>query len=122
MPFLTVLEESPYIKLVTLHFSLRLSTDRVSKGIMNVGIQTNVPVTFGVLTCLNDDQVKARSSEGNNHGYDWGKTAVEMAILKSEALGAGGTKMSGMGFSSITSDNGEEGKEEKKEGKGPGFF
>jgi len=30
--------------------------------------------------------------------------------------------MSGMGFSSITSDNGEEGKEEKKEGKGPGFF
>merc|ERR1712238_255670 len=37
-------------------------------------------------------------------------------------IGAGGTKMSGMGFSSITSDNGEEGKEEKKEGKGPGFF
>jgi len=108
------------IKGDTMHFEY--ICDAVSKGIMNVGIQTNVPVTFGVLTCLNDDQVKARSSEGNNHGYDWGKTAVEMAILKSEALGAGGTKMSGMGFSSITSDNGEEGKEEKKEGKGPGFF
>lgn len=79
----------------TMHFEY--ISDAVSKGIMNVGMSTNTPCIFGVLTCLTDDQVKARSTGDSNHGYDWGKTAVEMALLKNQAMGMGG-KMSGMGF------------------------
>lgn len=79
----------------TMHFEY--IADAVSKGIMNVGMSTNVPCIFGVLTCLTDDQVKARSTGDSNHGYDWGKTAVEMASLKNQAMGMGG-KMPGMGF------------------------
>eukprot|EP00555_Chaetoceros_dichaeta_P003471 CAMPEP_0198250458 /NCGR_PEP_ID=MMETSP1447-20131203/1646_1 /TAXON_ID=420782 /ORGANISM="Chaetoceros dichaeta, Strain CCMP1751" /LENGTH=206 /DNA_ID=CAMNT_0043935299 /DNA_START=188 /DNA_END=808 /DNA_ORIENTATION=- len=79
----------------TMHFEY--ISDAVSKGIMNVGMSTNVPCIFGVLTCLTDDQVKARSTGDSNHGYDWGKTAVEMALLRGQAMGVGG-KMSGMGF------------------------
>jgi 6,7-dimethyl-8-ribityllumazine synthase len=70
------------IKGETMHFEY--ISDAVVKGLMNIGIQTNTPVVLGVLTCLNDKQVKARST-GN--GYDWGKTAVEMALLRTEAMG-----------------------------------
>ena len=63
--------------------------EAVSQGLMNVGLQTNVPVVFGVLTCLNMEQAKARSSGDNNHGVDWGKTAVEMGLLRMSALGVG---------------------------------
>eukprot|EP00542_Grammatophora_oceanica_P018003 CAMPEP_0194048566 /NCGR_PEP_ID=MMETSP0009_2-20130614/27710_1 /TAXON_ID=210454 /ORGANISM="Grammatophora oceanica, Strain CCMP 410" /LENGTH=225 /DNA_ID=CAMNT_0038694479 /DNA_START=13 /DNA_END=690 /DNA_ORIENTATION=+ len=72
--------------------------DAVSKGIMNVGIQTSTPVVFGVLTCLNEDQVKARSGGKHNHGYDWGKTAVEMALLRKSALGQKKGNMETLGF------------------------
>ena len=103
------------IKGDTMHFEY--ICDATSKGLMNVGIQTNVPVVFGVLTCLNEDQVIARSSGDSNHGYDWGKTAVEMALLKNEAVGAG--KPSGMGFASPTP---LESTPDDKKTKGPGFF
>ena len=86
------------IKGDTMHFEY--ICDAVSKGIMNIGIQTNVPCVFGVLTCLTEDQVKARSTGDNNHGYDWGKTAVEMALLRTAALGAG--KLNTMGFQNAT--------------------
>jgi len=72
-------------------------SEAVSQGIMNVGLQTNVPVIFGVLTCQTDEQVTKRSTGKNNHGIGWGKTAVEMALLRNAALG----KLSqprGMGF------------------------
>ncbi len=105
------------IKGDTMHFEY--ICDATSKGIMNVGIQTNVPVVFGVLTCLTEDQVKARSCEGNNHGYDWGKTAVEMALLRSEAIGS--MKPTGMGFSTPTPLEDKASKEVAKP-KGPGFF
>lgn len=45
----------------------------------------DVPVIFGVLMCLNDQQAEARAGIGpnsHNHGLDWGYTAVEMALLK----------------------------------------
>jgi len=102
------------IKGETMHFEY--ICDAVSKGIMNIGIQTNVPCIFGVLTCLSEDQVVARSSGNNNHGYDWGKTAVEMALLRAEALGAG--NMNSMGFQTPTELKSEE-KELKKR---VGFF
>ena len=72
---------------------------------MSVQLQTQMPVVYGVLNCLNEDQVKARSSGDNNHGYDWGKTAVEMALLRMEALNikAGTTdKLSALGFAKPT--------------------
>jgi 6,7-dimethyl-8-ribityllumazine synthase len=87
------------IKGDTMHFEY--IADAVAKGIMNIGIQTSTPVIFGVLTCLNEEQVKKRSSGKTNHGVDWGKTAVEMALLRTEALGGKkeGKKLQEMGFS-----------------------
>eukprot|EP00526_Cylindrotheca_closterium_P019270 CAMPEP_0113619388 /NCGR_PEP_ID=MMETSP0017_2-20120614/9844_1 /TAXON_ID=2856 /ORGANISM="Cylindrotheca closterium" /LENGTH=222 /DNA_ID=CAMNT_0000528961 /DNA_START=21 /DNA_END=689 /DNA_ORIENTATION=+ /assembly_acc=CAM_ASM_000147 len=104
------------IKGDTLHFEY--ISDAVSKGLMNVGIQTSMPIVYGVLNCLDEDQVKKRSSADNNHGYDWGKTAVEMALLRNEALNiqtAEKPNLESMGFGKA------EAVEEKK-AKAPGFF
>ncbi|KAL7565133.1 hypothetical protein ACA910_021514 [Epithemia clementina (nom. ined.)] len=87
------------IKGETMHFEY--ISDAVTKGLMNIGIQTNTPVVLGVLTCLTEAQVEARSGGKHNHGIDWGKTAVEMALLRTEAMGgkaADQSKLSSMGF------------------------
>mmetsp|Transcript_2622 Transcript_2622/g.6856 ORF Transcript_2622/g.6856 Transcript_2622/m.6856 type:complete len:86 (-) Transcript_2622:190-447(-) len=85
---------------------------------MSVNLQTNTPCIFGVLTCLDEEQVKKRSSGDSNHGYDWGKTAVEMALLRNEALGmAGKTKMSNLGFGEAKGLDDEGSKKERV-----GFF
>lgn len=69
------------IKGETMHFEY--IAEAVTQGIMNLNLTTGVPVIFGVLTCLNEEQAKARSGNNkNNHGYAWGQTAVEMALLK----------------------------------------
>mmetsp|Transcript_66385 Transcript_66385/g.191644 ORF Transcript_66385/g.191644 Transcript_66385/m.191644 type:complete len:223 (+) Transcript_66385:52-720(+) len=104
------------IKGETYHFEY--ISEAVSSGIMSVQLQTQTPVVYGVLNCLNEDQVKARSSGDNNHGYDWGKTAVEMALLRMEALNikAGSDeKLAALGFAKATPLE-----TEKK--KAPGFF
>lgn len=75
------------IKGETMHFEY--ICEAVSSGLMSVGLQTATPVVFGVLTCLNEEQVIARSCGESNHGNDWGKTAVEMALLRREAFGKG---------------------------------
>ena len=67
------------IKGETMHFEY--IAEAVSYGIMKLNVETGKPVIFGVLTCLNMEQVCARSTGENNHGYDWGRTAVEMALL-----------------------------------------
>mmetsp|Transcript_3089 Transcript_3089/g.9396 ORF Transcript_3089/g.9396 Transcript_3089/m.9396 type:complete len:84 (-) Transcript_3089:356-607(-) len=64
---------------------------------MNVGLQTGIPVTFGVLTCMSEEQAKARSTGKDNHGLQWGKAAVEMALLRISAVG-GKSKKFFMGF------------------------
>lgn len=93
-------------------------SDAVSSGLMSVQLQTSCPVVYGVLNCMNEDQVKARSSGDNNHGYDWGKTAVEMALLRNEALDIKGSEKSALadlGFNKAP--------ETEAEGvKKPGFF
>jgi 6,7-dimethyl-8-ribityllumazine synthase len=85
---------------------------------MSVQLQTQCPVVYGVLNCLNEEQVVARSTGNNNHGEDWGKTAVEMASLRNEALnikGVKGNTLMDLGFSKATPLD--------KEKKGaPGFF
>lgn len=62
--------------------------EAVSHGLMRVTLDTGVPVIFGVLTCLTEDQaleraglaVKGREGKEHNHGVDWGKAAVEMSV------------------------------------------
>lgn len=68
------------IKGETAHFEYIASA--VSSGLMQLNTSTNVPVIFGVLTCLDEAQAVARSSGDNNHGYSWGQSAVEMGLLK----------------------------------------
>lgn len=67
------------IKGETMHFEY--IADAVSHGLMRVQLDTGVPVVFGVLTVLSEDQAKARAgvtSGSHNHGEDWGLAAVEM--------------------------------------------
>lgn len=58
--------------------------ESVSHALMKVQLDTGVPVIFGVLTALNDDQALERAglgrgaAKGHNHGEDWGLAAVEM--------------------------------------------
>lgn len=68
------------IKGETMHFEY--IADAVTSGIMRLNLDTGVPVIFGVLTCLTEEQARVRAIGGNNHGVPWGKTAVEMALLK----------------------------------------
>jgi 6,7-dimethyl-8-ribityllumazine synthase len=95
------------IKGDTMHFEY--ICEAVSHGIMNTGLQTQTPVIFGVLTCLNEEQVRARSSGSHNHGYDWGKTAVEMALLRSEALGGKASDNSVLGAMGFGGDKSKTG-------------
>jgi 6,7-dimethyl-8-ribityllumazine synthase len=76
------------IKGETMHFEY--IAEAVSIGLMRVGLDTNVPVIFGVLTVLTEEQAMARAGmiqgQMHNHAYDWGSAAVE--------LGAKGKKWS----------------------------
>lgn len=51
-----------------------------SVGIMNVGLQTSVPVVFGVLTVNNEQQAKDRAFGDNNHGLSWGLVSSKEVI------------------------------------------
>jgi 6,7-dimethyl-8-ribityllumazine synthase len=57
----------------------------VSQGLMRVQLDTGVPVIFGVLTVLNEEQGQARAGiggKGHNHGEDWGLAAVELGVRR----------------------------------------
>lgn len=65
--------------------------ESVSHGLMRVQLDSGVPLIFGLLTVLNEDQAKARAgiagvkgNEGHNHGEDWGSAAVEMGVRRRE--------------------------------------
>ena len=69
------------IKGETMHFEY--IADAVSQGLMRVGLDSGVPVVFGVLTVLTEDQAKARAGiGGHNHGEDWGLAAVELGVKR----------------------------------------
>jgi len=54
----------------------------VSKGLANVGLESNIPVTFGVLTTDNLEQAIERAgSKSGNKGYEAAMAAIEMADL-----------------------------------------
>jgi len=57
----------------------------VSKGIAQVGLQTGVPVSFGVLTTDSLEQAIERAgSKAGNKGFEAAVTAIEMANLMRE--------------------------------------
>lgn len=70
------------IKGETMHFEYIASS--VAQGLMELNVDEDIPVVFGVLTCLNEKQAVVRSRGKHNHGYGWGYTAVEMALLKTK--------------------------------------
>lgn len=54
---------------------------------MRVQLDTGVPLIFGLLTVLNDEQAKARAGitgGSHNHGEDWGAAAVELGVKRVE--------------------------------------
>lgn len=78
------------IKGGTMHFEY--IAESVSHGLMRTQLDSKVPVIFGVLTCLTEDQAKVRAGipvgadNGHNHGLDWAAAAVEMALLRKATL------------------------------------
>lgn len=50
---------------------------------MRVQLDSNVPVIYGVLNCLTEEQALQRAGvgreeKGHCHGVDWGNAAVEL--------------------------------------------
>ena len=57
----------------------------VSKGVAMIGLESEVPVTFGVLTTDNLEQAIERAgTKAGNKGWDAGLSAIEMANLYRE--------------------------------------
>ncbi|GHJ89219.1 hypothetical protein NliqN6_5621 [Naganishia liquefaciens] len=87
-PFDAAIAIGCLIKGSTMHFEY--ICDAVSHGLMRVQLDTGVPVIFGVLTALTDDQALERAglgrkgNKGHNHGEDWGLAAVELAAQSAE--------------------------------------
>lgn len=79
-PFDAVIAIGVLIKGETMHFEY--IADSVSKGLMRVGLDTGVPVIFGLLTVLEEKQAMARAGmidgQMHNHSIDWGSAAVEL--------------------------------------------
>ncbi|KDR73561.1 hypothetical protein GALMADRAFT_619181 [Galerina marginata CBS 339.88] len=81
-PFDAVIAIGVLIKGATMHFEY--ICESVSHALMKIQLDTGVPVIFGVLTALTDDQALERAGlgrggdKGHNHGEDWGLAAVEM--------------------------------------------
>ena len=77
------------IKGETMHFEY--IADATSHALMKVQLESKVPVIFGLLTVLNEDQAMARAGingKGHNHGEDWAAAAVELGV-KTKAWAAG---------------------------------
>ncbi len=73
------------IRGATPHFDYVAS--EVSKGVAHVGLETGVPVIFGVLTTDNIEQAIERAgTKGGNKGFDASLAAIEMANLMKELL------------------------------------
>lgn len=78
-----------YSAIITLGAVIKGSTSHydyvcaeVSKGVATVGLETEVPVIFGVLTTDNIEQAIERAGiKAGNKGSDAAKSAIEMANL-----------------------------------------
>jgi 6,7-dimethyl-8-ribityllumazine synthase len=82
-PFDAVIAIGTLIKGETMHFEY--IAESVSHGLMRLQLDAGVPVIFGLLTVLSEEQGFARaglSDGGHNHGEDWGLAAVEMGFKR----------------------------------------
>ncbi|KAF2730581.1 Lumazine synthase [Polyplosphaeria fusca] len=86
-PFDAIIAIGVLIKGETMHFEY--IADAVSHGLMKVQLEGNVPVVFGLLTLLNEEQGLQRAGiggpdkkSGHNHGLDWGSAAVELGMKR----------------------------------------
>ena len=85
---LTLAEKGGYDAIVCLGCVIRGETyhfevvaGQAAAGIMQVQLDTGVPVTFGVLTTEDRDQALARSGPKSNKGAEAAEAAIEMANL-----------------------------------------
>jgi 6,7-dimethyl-8-ribityllumazine synthase len=69
----------------TFHFEVVAM--QAAQGLMQVQLDTGVPIAFGVLTTEDRDQALARSGPKNNKGAEAAETAIEMANLLREIQG-----------------------------------
>jgi 6,7-dimethyl-8-ribityllumazine synthase len=69
----------------TYHFEL--VAGQAAAGIMQVQLDTGVPVAFGVLTTEDKEQALARSGPKNNKGAEAAEVAIEMANLMRDVQG-----------------------------------
>ncbi len=82
-------KSNKYSAIITLGAVIKGSTSHydyvcseVSKGVASVGLETGIPVIFGVLTCDNIEQAIERAgTKAGNKGADAAKSAIEMANL-----------------------------------------
>ncbi|KAI9704274.1 MAG: hypothetical protein M1836_007135 [Candelina mexicana] len=82
-PFDAVIAIGVLIKGETMHFEY--IAEATSQGLMRVQLDLGVPVVFGLLTVLSEEQAKKRAGVegmGHNHGEDWGRAAVELGVKR----------------------------------------
>lgn len=91
-PFDALIAIGVLIKGETMHFEY--IAESVSSGLMRVQLDSGVPLIFGLLTVLNEEQARTRAGLGkdgaigedgyqhHNHGEDWGVAAVELGVRK----------------------------------------
>lgn len=84
-PFDAIIAIGVLIKGSTMHFEY--IADAVSHGLMKVQLEKDIPVIFGLLTLLNEEQGLERAGidsagKGHNHGEDWGNAAVELGVKR----------------------------------------
>ena len=82
-PFDAIVAIGVLIKGETMHFEY--IAQAASQGLMTVQIESGVPVIFGLLTVLNEDQGHERAGlrPGSHcHGEDWGRAAVELGVKR----------------------------------------
>ncbi|RFU25483.1 hypothetical protein B7463_g10856, partial [Scytalidium lignicola] len=82
-PFDAIIAIGVLIKGETMHFEY--ISEAVSHGLMRVQLDKDVPLIFGLLTVLDEDQAMARAGViggSHNHGEDWGLAAVELGVKR----------------------------------------
>lgn len=83
-PFDAIIAIGVLIKGSTMHFEY--IADAVSHGLMKVQLEKEVPVVFGLLTLLTEEQGLERAGlvpgKMHNHGEDWGAAAVELSVKR----------------------------------------
>ncbi|TGO89922.1 hypothetical protein BPOR_0087g00140 [Botrytis porri] len=88
-PFDAIIAIGCLIKGETMHFEY--IAESVSQGLMRIQLDAGVPLIFGLLTVLTEDQALMRAGvgttekgKGHNHGEDWAAAAVELGVKKRE--------------------------------------